>query len=418
MEPTRVAPSGSSAVQEARGARSARAAQQDDAAQTPQDAFAQLLMALGQDDAPALPAAQDALGIGEQVLLPAAAAIAPAAGVPLPLAQAAAGAAAALPGLLPGAGARASLVGETAWLDGAAEAATVDGRWRDTAAGPAVGRAALRSPAAGGAGGGAGMQAPGAAAVAGAPGVSDSLAATTGKNVSADGAAATATLAQGARPSAGQDLDTNRLQTLMQPAQSAPQTIVTSSAAVPLAGISPTGASAGAPAGDGAVGAAAAAPAPSEAPAAGAEGAAATGDEALADQLAEQIAEQVSYWVHQKTQNAELTLQPGGRAVQVHVALTGEAAHVTFRSDHADARQALDDSSAQLRELLQQQGLELAGVTVGGSGTQPGAHERQDGPREGARAGARQARVQAAAPADGLRAAVRVPGAGRVDLFV
>lgn len=132
------------------------------------------------------------------------------------------------------------------------------------------------------------------------------------------------------------------------------------------------------------------------------------------DALADQLAEQVAYWVHQKTQNAELTLDQDGRPVEVRVALTGDEAHVTFRSDQADARQWLDGSTAQLREMLQREGLQLAGVTVDTAGG--GAADRQ-GRRDEGRPGARQAAVQAAAPAG-------QPGGGRgvaersVDIFV
>ncbi|OYZ42302.1 MAG: hypothetical protein B7Y20_18450, partial [Acidovorax sp. 16-64-162] len=40
----------------------------------------------------------------------------------------------------------------------------------------------------------------------------------------------------------------------------------------------------------------------------------------------EQIADQVAYWVNQKTQNAEMTLDRDGQAVQVTVSLSGSEA--------------------------------------------------------------------------------------------
>lgn len=129
--------------------------------------------------------------------------------------------------------------------------------------------------------------------------------------------------------------------------------------------------------------------------------------------LGDQATEQMAYWVHQKTQNAELTLDRDGRPVEVKVSLTGDEAHVTFRSDHADAREALDSGSEQLREMLQGEGLHLAGVSVGTTG---GGQGRDGGEREAPR-GARQATVpaSASAPSEGGRGSV---GQRALDIFV
>ena len=129
-------------------------------------------------------------------------------------------------------------------------------------------------------------------------------------------------------------------------------------------------------------------------------------------------AEPVAFWVNQKTQNAELTLDRDGQPVEVRVSLTGNEAHVTFRSDQAQTREALDASLAQLRELLQREGLVLAGVTVGSSGAQgEGGRGAQPG-----RQGAQQGRV-VAAQAEGSDGLVRVRTPGQigsrgVDVFV
>lgn len=152
------------------------------------------------------------------------------------------------------------------------------------------------------------------------------------------------------------------------------------------------------------------APQPAEADAAFTDAAQTVAEELLADQAAEQVA----YWAHQKTQNAELTLDRDGRPVEVKVSLTGDEAHVTFRSDHADARQALDGGAAQLREMLRGEGLHLAGVTVGTAGA-GGGQAREGSEREGQRGG-RQATVQAAAPAEGARRGAT--GERSVDIFV
>ena len=134
------------------------------------------------------------------------------------------------------------------------------------------------------------------------------------------------------------------------------------------------------------------------------------------DLLADQMSEQVSYWVHHKTQNAELTLDQGGQPVEVKVALTGEQAHVTLRSDQAEARQWLDAGRDQLHDMLQRQGLQLAGMTVGTSGG-GGAAARQD-ERAPGRQGTQRASVQAAAPVGGVPHRGQGVGERGVDIFV
>jgi flagellar hook-length control protein FliK len=138
-----------------------------------------------------------------------------------------------------------------------------------------------------------------------------------------------------------------------------------------------------------------------------------------ADDLQDQIAERVAYWVHQKSQSAELTLDRDGRAVEVSVALKGDEAHVSFRSDHADARHWLDNSSSQLRELLQREGLQLAGMSVGTTADGGAGGQRGDA-GDGARGRQRHAQVQAAAAPGPAGGAARAGQAGErsVDLFV
>ena len=135
----------------------------------------------------------------------------------------------------------------------------------------------------------------------------------------------------------------------------------------------------------------------------------------------QQVSEQVAFWVHNKNQNASLSVEHEGRAIQVQVSLQGNEAHVRFGASEAQARDWLGNGADQLRELLQAQGLQLAGVSVDAGG-QSGSG---DSARQGADAQARQGRVSAmvdavgvtggngAAQAGGGRAA-----AGGVDLFV
>ena len=81
------------------------------------------------------------------------------------------------------------------------------------------------------------------------------------------------------------------------------------------------------------------------------------------------IAETVSYWVTQGVQNAELTLEGfGSDPVEVSISLNGDQAQIDFRTDQADVRQALEAATAELRDLLLGEGLQLAGVSVGASG--------------------------------------------------
>ena len=129
----------------------------------------------------------------------------------------------------------------------------------------------------------------------------------------------------------------------------------------------------------------------------------------------EQVADRVAYWVHQKTQNAELMLDRDGQPVEVSVTLTGHEAHVAFRSDQAQTRELLDQSMAQLRELLRSEGLVLSGMSVGTSAGQGAGSSEQQRQREGGR----QAHVVAAAAADS--ASLLRSGAApnrAVDVFV
>ena len=142
---------------------------------------------------------------------------------------------------------------------------------------------------------------------------------------------------------------------------------------------------------------------------------------ALADPNAlgaeEQVAEQVAYWVNQKTQNAELTLQRDGHPVEVSVSLSGNEAHVSFRSDQQQTRELLDQSMAQLSDLLRSEGLVLSGMSVGTSARDSagGGEAGQQRPREGAR----QAQVVSAVPA-GATSLARGGGPldRAVDIFV
>ncbi|WP_233589987.1 flagellar hook-length control protein FliK [Acidovorax sp. FJL06] len=134
----------------------------------------------------------------------------------------------------------------------------------------------------------------------------------------------------------------------------------------------------------------------------------------------EQVADQVAYWVNQKTQNAELTLNRDGQPVEVSVSLSGNEAHVSFRSDQAQTRELLDQSMAQLRDLLRNEGLVLSGMSVGSSAGRDAAQgQGGDAGSSRGREGARQAQVVSSAPVGTASLARGSGGADRaVDIFV
>lgn len=81
------------------------------------------------------------------------------------------------------------------------------------------------------------------------------------------------------------------------------------------------------------------------------------------------VAETVSYWASHGVQTAELTLDGFGDApVEVSILLNGDQAQIDFRTDQAGVRQVLENATAQLKDMLSSQGLQLAGVSVGSSG--------------------------------------------------
>lgn len=149
-------------------------------------------------------------------------------------------------------------------------------------------------------------------------------------------------------------------------------------------------------------------------------GAPADGSSAVADPAMvpteDAVAEQVAFWVHQNIQNAELTVKHDGQPVEVSVSLTGNEAHVAFRSDQAQTRDLLDASVAQLRDMLHQEGLVLSGVTVGDSGSQPSG---DGGAQRGQRGEPRSAQVVVPAVAGTrTRSGGDVLSDRAVDIFV
>ena len=98
------------------------------------------------------------------------------------------------------------------------------------------------------------------------------------------------------------------------------------------------------------------------------------------------VAEQVTYWIGQDVQNAELKLDGlGVDPVEVSISMQGNEAHVAFRTDELQAREALEHATAHLKELLGRQGVVLSGVSVGtsqsGDASGHGRQPRQEGRR-------------------------------------
>nr|WP_315230218.1 flagellar hook-length control protein FliK [uncultured Albidiferax sp.] len=127
------------------------------------------------------------------------------------------------------------------------------------------------------------------------------------------------------------------------------------------------------------------------------------------------VADQVSYWISQGIQNAELTFEGAdAQPVQVSISLSGNEAHVEFRTDQLETRDLLTGSAAHLKDLLQSEGMVLSGLSVGSSGAGgTNARERRapsEAPQNTARPGPEVAAVRPTAPQG---------SSGRsVDLFV
>ncbi|WP_395347524.1 flagellar hook-length control protein FliK [Variovorax sp. UC122_21] len=137
--------------------------------------------------------------------------------------------------------------------------------------------------------------------------------------------------------------------------------------------------------------------------------------------LADRMTEQVSWWLAQKSQGADVSLELApGQTVSFSVQVQGNEAQIAFRSDQPEVRQMLGQAAAQLKDLFGQEGLLLSGVTVDAqsAGTQQrGEGEGRSDARGVVRGVARLGAASASAPAP---AVVRAPlPAGRaLDLYV
>lgn len=127
------------------------------------------------------------------------------------------------------------------------------------------------------------------------------------------------------------------------------------------------------------------------------------------------VADQVSYWISQGIQNAELTFDGAdAQPVQVSISLSGNEAHVEFRTDQLETRDLLTGASSHLKDLLQSQGMVLSGLSVGSSGAGgTNARERRAPSEE------RQNATRSAPEISAVRPTAPKATSGRaVDLFV
>ena len=90
------------------------------------------------------------------------------------------------------------------------------------------------------------------------------------------------------------------------------------------------------------------------------------------------IGARLGWLADQKIGHAHIRLSPDDMGpVDVRLQLNGDKVHASFSSPHVDVRQALESSLPRLRELLGEQGFQLAHADVGhqspgGEGNAPG----------------------------------------------
>lgn len=96
------------------------------------------------------------------------------------------------------------------------------------------------------------------------------------------------------------------------------------------------------------------------------------------DDFDDAIGARVSWLAEQKIGHAQIRITPHDLGqVDIKLQLDGDRVHASFSSAHADVRHALESSLPRLREMLGEQGLQLAHADVGQQSQQ------QAGPRDG-----------------------------------
>lgn len=139
--------------------------------------------------------------------------------------------------------------------------------------------------------------------------------------------------------------------------------------------------------------------------------------------------EDMRFWLQGRQQRAQVVLNHGEQQVRVQVAVQGQQAQVIFSSDAEATRAQLDAELAQLREQLQEQGVELVGVRVqahSGEGALAdqgfGASGQADAALWGVAGGGAARTGQVAVPVDAVHnaeaGAQRSRAAAGLDLYV
>ncbi|WP_202626550.1 flagellar hook-length control protein FliK, partial [Stenotrophomonas acidaminiphila] len=86
------------------------------------------------------------------------------------------------------------------------------------------------------------------------------------------------------------------------------------------------------------------------------------------------IGARVGWLADQKIGHAHIRVTPNDLGpVEVKLQLDGDRVHATFSSAHAEVRQALESGLPRLREMLGEQGLQLAQADVGHRQSEPGS---------------------------------------------
>ena len=97
-------------------------------------------------------------------------------------------------------------------------------------------------------------------------------------------------------------------------------------------------------------------------------------------QWGQQMTEQVSVMLKGGVQQAEIKLNPANLGpMEIKLSLNDDQASVSFIAQHAPVREALDAALPRLREMLEQQGLNLADVDVSTQSEQQQAEDQSAG---------------------------------------
>lgn len=98
--------------------------------------------------------------------------------------------------------------------------------------------------------------------------------------------------------------------------------------------------------------------------------------------------QRVMWMSSQQVQTAEIALDPPELGpLQVRVSNQGEQTSVVFSSQHAQVRDALDQSLPRLREMMEEQGVDLADVNVSDQGFQGQDQTNEEGDTKSIAAG-------------------------------